>query len=41
MAEGNKDWIIDDSEEEDQLCSPELNGHHSASLVLPGAHLPS
>ena len=39
MAEGENDWIIEDSEEEDQLSSPQLDGHHYTSPLLPGASL--
>ncbi|KAH9960887.1 hypothetical protein BC827DRAFT_1206007 [Russula dissimulans] len=35
MAAGKNDWIIEDSEEEDQLRSPELDARRSASPVLP------
>ncbi len=40
MAEGENDWLIEDSEEEDQLGSSQLNDHRSTSPLLPGAHLP-
>jgi hypothetical protein len=38
MAEGENDWIIEDSEEDDQLSSSQLDGHRSTSSLLPGAH---
>jgi hypothetical protein len=41
MAGGENDWIIEDSEEEDQLCTSEIDGHPSASPIPPGAHPPS
>lgn len=41
MAEGENNWIIEDSEEEDQLSSSQLDGHRSTSPLLPGAHVPS
>lgn len=43
MAEGENDWIIEDSEEEDQLASSQPNGYRdrSTSPLLPGAHVPS
>ena len=40
MAEGDNDWIIEDSEEEDQLSSSQLDGRPTPPL-LPGAHIPS
>jgi len=41
MAEGENDWIIEDSEEEDQLSSSQLGGHRSTSPLPPGAHVSS
>ena len=41
MAEGENDWIIEDSEEEDQLSSSQLDCQRSTSPLLPGAHVPS
>jgi hypothetical protein len=38
MTEGKADWIIEDSEEEDQLCTSEIDGRPSVSPILPGAH---
>ena len=38
MAEEKNEWVIEDSEEEDQLGSSQLDGHPP---VLPGAHPPS
>jgi hypothetical protein len=40
MAEGENDWIIDDSEEEDQLSSSQPDGHRPTFPLLPGAHVP-
>lgn len=39
MAEGENDWIIEDSEGEDQLSSSQP-GRGPTSLLLPGAHIP-
>ena len=47
MVSGKDNWIIEDSEEEDELCTSELDAHPSqgpsvsAGPVLPGAHPPS
>ncbi len=41
MAEGENDWMIEDSEEEDQLGSPQLDDNRSTSTLLSGAHRPS
>jgi hypothetical protein len=43
MAEGENDWIIEDSEEEDQLSSSQLDGpsRRPATPLLPGAHFTS
>jgi hypothetical protein len=40
MASGQNDWIIQDSEEEDQ-CSPQLDARRPVrpvSPILPGTH---
>lgn len=41
MAEEKNEWVIEDSEEEDQLGSSQLDGRRSADPLLPGAHPPS
>jgi hypothetical protein len=41
MVGGENDWVIEGSEEEDQLGSSGLDGHRSTSPLVPGAHLPS
>ena len=41
MAEGENDWIIEDSEEEDQLSSSQHDGHRPTPPLLPGAHIPA
>ena len=33
-----EEWVIEDSEEEDQLGSSQRDSHRSASPLLPGAH---
>jgi hypothetical protein len=38
MAEEMNEWVIEDSEEEDQLGSSQLR---STDPLLPGAHPPS
>lgn len=40
MAEGENDWIIEDSEEEDQLSSSQHVGHRPTSPLPPGERFP-
>lgn len=41
MVDGQNDWIIGDSEGEEELRSSELHDRRPVSPVLPGAHPPS
>lgn len=38
MVGAENDWVIEGSEEEDQLGSSERDGHRSTPLLDPGAH---
>lgn len=40
MVGGKNDWVIEDSEEEDQLGSLQLDGRRPTS-PLPGTHSPT